>query len=238
MTAPLCFLDTETDGVHPDRRVWEIGAIRRDPDGTQYAWSAYVEINLDTADPYGLQVGRFYDRHPLGRYLSGLDHEPPEPQDTYHGLGTYFTAHAAARQVARITHGAHLVGCVPNFDSEALSGFLRDNLLLPAWHHHLIDVEALAIGWLTGRGRLDAPAPPWRSDDLSRACGVEPPGDDDRHTALGDARWAMRWYDAIRSPRCTCNEHDSTDPLEHDDDCPIWTTYKHATMQRLAPKAA
>lgn len=39
--------------------------------------------------------------------------------------------------------------------------------------------------------------PPWRSDDLSRTCGVEPPSDDERHTALGDARWALRWYDAM-----------------------------------------
>lgn len=38
---------------------------------------------------------------------------------------------------------------------------------------------------------------PWKSDDLSRACGVEPPTEDERHTALGDARWVMRLYDAI-----------------------------------------
>ncbi|MCK8670968.1 hypothetical protein M1M07_07535 [Rhodococcus sp. HM1] len=40
-------------------------------------------------------------------------------------------------------------------------------------------------------------APPYRSDDLSRACGVEPPAPEERHTALGDASWVKRWYDHI-----------------------------------------
>lgn len=34
ITIPLCFLDTETDGLHDDRQVWEVAAVRRDPDGT------------------------------------------------------------------------------------------------------------------------------------------------------------------------------------------------------------
>ena len=67
----------------------------------------------------------------------------------------------------------------------------------------------LALGLLLGRsngrqrvvgydGRTISLAPPWKSDDLSRACGVTPPEGDDRHTALGDARWVMAWYDAMR----------------------------------------
>ncbi|HTE66667.1 MAG TPA: hypothetical protein VK736_10485, partial [Candidatus Binatia bacterium] len=77
----------------------------------------------------------------------------------------------------------------------------------PAWHYHLIDVEALAVGWLSGlRSETTlatgayagfVPSLPWDSDDLSRACGVEPASEAERHTALGDARWAMRLYDAI-----------------------------------------
>lgn len=41
------------------------------------------------------------------------------------------------------------------------------------------------------------PALPWRSDELSRLIGVEPPGEAERHTALGDARWAARAWDAV-----------------------------------------
>jgi hypothetical protein len=38
MTAPLCFVDTETTGVHPGRRAWEVAIIRRDPDGYEEEW--------------------------------------------------------------------------------------------------------------------------------------------------------------------------------------------------------
>lgn len=38
---------------------------------------------------------------------------------------------------------------------------------------------------------------PWKSDNVSRVCGVEPPSEQERHTAMGDALWAMRLYDRI-----------------------------------------
>ena len=31
MSTPLVFIDTETDGLHPGRKAWEIALIRRDP---------------------------------------------------------------------------------------------------------------------------------------------------------------------------------------------------------------
>ncbi|MBO0875368.1 MAG: hypothetical protein J2P19_18455 [Pseudonocardia sp.] len=107
------------------------------------------------------------------------------------------------------TRGAHLVGAVPAFDADVLAQRMRAHGVLPSWHHHLIDVEAMAVGWLYGKygnpdngGRPveaegDAVTPPWRSDDLAQACGVEPATDDERHTALGDARWCARWWDAM-----------------------------------------
>jgi hypothetical protein len=39
-------------------------------------------------------------------------------------------------------------------------------------------------------------APPWDSEVLSRAVGVDPNAYE-RHTALGDARWARDIYDAV-----------------------------------------
>ena len=195
---PLCFLDTETDGISPARKVYEVAMIRRDDQG-QRETQFYVALDLSTADPFGLKVGGFYDRHPLGRYLTGaVDFIPTTWDDP-----GYRDARNAAHEVARWTHGAHIVGAVPNFDAEVLANLLRSEGLTPAWHYHLIDVEAMAVGWLAGRGTgLSSPQdhvvqPPWKSDDLSRACGVEPPTDDERHTALGDARWAMRWYDTL-----------------------------------------
>lgn len=201
---PIVAIDTETDGVHPSRKVWDVAMVRRDDQGereTQF----YVEIDLSTADPFGLTVGGFYVRHPMGRYLAGTEEDVPTPWDVPGYMGTL----VAAREIARWTHGAHLVGAVPNFDAEVLANLLRSEGLTPAWHYHLIDVEAMAVGWLNGVGMQAAndgvldcidfgkTAPPWKSDDLARACGVELPTDDERHTALGDARWAMRWYDTI-----------------------------------------
>lgn len=193
MTAPICFVDTETDGVHPDRKPWEIAIIRREPDGRETTWCEFIDIDLSTADPFGLRVGRFYDRHPLGRAIAyGDDHDPFEPYAV--GLGR----HPAAYRVAQLTHGAHLVGAVPNFDAEILARLLREETLTPAWHYHLIDVESLAVGYLAGEGR--PLAPPWDSSYLLEALGVTAIPDDQRHTALGDARWVRALYDAVMTP--------------------------------------
>lgn len=196
MSAPLCFIDTETTGVHPERQVWEIAMIRREDEGLDQELQFYVDVDLDKADPFGLKIGGFYDRHPQGRWLAGLDKGTEYPWGN--DQGTHLDKGTAARLVARLTHGAHLVGAVPNFDAEVLAAALRWQDLTPGWHYHLIDVEALAVGCLAGRyPRSTKHLPPWSSDELSRACGVEPPSDDERHTALGDARWARDLYDAI-----------------------------------------
>ncbi|MGH8576155.1 MAG: hypothetical protein ACREXX_14000 [Gammaproteobacteria bacterium] len=200
MSAPVCFVDTETDGVHPGRKPWELAIIRRTDTGED-TYHAYVEIDLSTADPFGLRVGRFYERHPLGIYLASSGTESGYPLPYPDGdAPTYVSATVAAAVVARVTHGAHIVGAVPNFDTETLAVLLREHELTPAWHYHLIDVETLAVGYLEGlTPGANHPGRdlPWDSEALSRACGVEPPGEDERHTALGDARWAMRLYDAI-----------------------------------------
>jgi hypothetical protein len=198
---PLVFIDTEADGVHHGRRVWEVAMIRRDDEG-QRETQFFVALDMRHSDPFGLQVGGFWDRHPSGRKVSG---KPPLPGPAP------LCKHDAAKEVMRWTFGAHLVGAVPNFDAETLAGLLRAEGYLPSWHYHLIDVEAMAVGWLRMASRIARDeedhnaadlldmdtAPPWKSDTLSRACGVEPPSDAERHSALGDARWAMRWYDAM-----------------------------------------
>jgi hypothetical protein len=209
----LAFVDTETTGVHPGRVAWEIAIIRRESDGTQRTMHAFIrDVDLSEADPFGLKVGRFYERHPSynGTVDEVLDDDPfaGSPVAPLPAGARLLDEQWAAVQVERLTRGAHLVGAVPNFDAEVFADMLRRHRLTPAWHYHLIDVENLAVGFLAGRraqleadGNLVAAdlrlAPPWKSDELSRGCGVEPPSDEERHTALGDARWAQRWYDAI-----------------------------------------
>lgn len=85
------------------------------------------------------------------------------------------------------------------------------------WHYHVIDVEALAAGWLARTRKMQAagyieseiavrlnrdpivgiaPHPPWNSTELSLAVGVDP-NDFDRHTALGDAKWAKAIFETV-----------------------------------------
>ena len=207
MNTPLCFVDTETTGVHPDREVWEVAIIRRDGRGNQAGRQFFVELDLAQADPFALNNFRFYDRHPVGQWLTN-----PIRSLYPRSSGDYLTKLGAARTIAHLTHRAHIVGAVPNFDTEVLGQLLRRHGLMPTWHYHLIDVEAMMVGYLNALASAakgdgwssekvnalrDQAAPPWKSDELSRAIGVEPPSDHERHTAMGDAYWAMRIYDKI-----------------------------------------
>lgn len=202
----LCFLDTETTSLRPDRRAWEIGLIVREPAGADVEHQWFIDahdLDLGNADVMSLKIGRFYERHPqyrLDRESTGTDVE-----------GEY----DALRLIEAITRGAHIVGAVPNFDTEVLGARMRADGICPSWHYHLIDVEALAVGWLNAmaavcerrdQGEIPGPergaelrdlgSPPWKSDDLSAAFGIKV-SEEDRHTALGDARWARAIYDAV-----------------------------------------
>lgn len=249
---PIVFLDTETNGLHADRRPWEIAWIRREIDGTETERCIQIaDIDNTNAELKGLQIGRFHDRFQGGPKAAAslLVHSTLVPREQR----TLLLEWDAAIEIERATRDAIIVGAVPNFDTEVLAAMLRRHRMCPAWRYQLVDVEALAAGWLAVNSALTPPsealtekrseryakelqlvdaresgdlvkiqdaeravadamdaenqewsrssaafvAPPWRSDDLSRACGVEPPSEEERHTALGDARWVKRWYDHI-----------------------------------------
>jgi hypothetical protein len=188
----IVFLDTETTSLRPDRRAWEVGLIVRDPgqpdDGAEHHWFIdAADLDLANADPMSLKIGGFYERHPFGS--DGDSVNSAEEADV-------------ADWLEAVTRGAHIVGGVPNFDTEVLGAMLRRQGLCPGWHYHLCDFENLIVGYLRGCGPAVAGEgwpflPPWNSAALSRAIGVEPPCDADRHTALGDARWAARVWDRV-----------------------------------------
>ena len=210
----LCFVDTETTSLRRDRRAWEIAVIARKPGGgdAEHRWLIDArDLELGNADPASLKIGRFYDRHPQA--------QPGRQRDR---TGVQAEGEVLA-EVEAITRGAVLVGCVPNFDAEVLAARMRANGICPSFHYHLCDVEALAIGFLHGRRSrqneiVDSyplendgePAPglvrwdepprqsrlPWSSDELAEALGVKV-STQDRHTALGDARWARDIWDAV-----------------------------------------
>lgn len=187
MTA-LVFLDTETTGLSLDDDIWEFAAIRREENGTE------------TEHHMFLRHDEFRCQELPEPFRS--DHMRRFPNVEQHGAwhpDALATREAAQRIAALFTDRPHVVGAVPNFDTERLAILLRVHGHRPGWHYHLIDVENLAAGWLCGTRPAGSRFPelPWDSDVLSRACGVEPPGEGERHTAMGDVRWAMRLYDAI-----------------------------------------
>ena len=193
----LVFLDTETTGLDPARHeVWEIGCIvsgHRDP-SCNGEWLWQLRPDLATADPNGLRIGRYYEREQLWRKGGGSAIVLASPWWKDDLRKVPYPSEAATRsevaeRLARLLDGAHMVGAVPSFDAAFLEPFLRRSGQAACWHYHLVDVEALAAGKL-------GLAPPWDSSELTQALGIEV-AEQDKHTALGDARWAKAIYDAV-----------------------------------------
>ena len=182
MTAPIVFLDTETTGLSLTDHIWEFAAIRREGDGSpDYPLHLFIEHDPEKA----AQLPEPFRRDLEARFDPDVAIAPRD----------------AARLIAHMLRPgangekAHVVGAVPNFDTERLAILLAAHDLAPCWHYHLIDVENLAVGFALGRGWA-TPELPWDSDQLSRIVGIEPPTDD-RHTAMGDALWARDIYDRM-----------------------------------------
>lgn len=176
----VVFVDCETTALDRDiRQVWEVALLTSDD---YFVWN--LPVDLSTADPVSLGMNGFHDRY---------NHFGKEPAEASAALRVF------ARSFAGLTRGAHLVGACVNFDEVSLWKLLRDNGECPMWHYHIIDVEALAAGFIKGRqwglaeaarsapsnqrgdilarhGRLLSfdPTPPWKSDALSLAVGVDP----------------------------------------------------------------
>lgn len=197
MTSDVGFLDTETTGLDAERHsLWEVALITSD---AEYVWQ--FPIDEGTADPFALDISGYWER----RWVN-----TPTTTETMADAATG-TAHSHllcldlgrfCRRFQELTVGMHFVGAVPSFDEERLRRLFARFNVMPRWHYHIIDVEALAVGYLHGvaaeaHGRDGTePSPPWKSEDLSRALGVHPERFE-RHTALGDARWAKAIYEMI-----------------------------------------
>lgn len=179
ITGPLVFLDTETTGLDPfTDHIWEIAAVIV-ADGAVTEYQMFVEHDVDLV----AALPDAYRRDHATRY---------DPTAAV-------SAADAARTVREwFTGRRHLAGANPAYDAAMLAHLMHHTGVgQPPWHHHLIDVETLAVAYLSSRGhRIDLP---WRSDDLAAATGLPmtlPDGQPRyaRHTALDDARWTRDWY--------------------------------------------
>ena len=215
---PLVFIDTETTGTHPERLPWEIAMIRREDGIDSRIVIQISDVDLSHAQPKGLEVGGFYKRH-----------RTYAPESEWKDGVMFYRENLAAVAVEKWTRGAHLVGVNPAFDDQTLDAMLRRHNLIPAWHYHVIDVSAMGLGYLRGyadHARRYGPydptqpentiAPPYKSDQIAAACGVRPLPDHLRHTALGDATWAMEWYDTLMLGAATAHSDTSSSTVETD----------------------
>ncbi len=189
----IAWCDTETTGLHPGCRPWEIAAIIRPAGGDVRSdiplrWFIDVrDLDLGNADPKALAIGGFYQRHP-----QMVDDQVP--RDEAPGV---FRLGDALAAIERLLRGAVVFGSNPGFDTGVLDPLMRAYRILPSWHYHPVDVPTLAEGWLRGSGR---PLPEQlKSDARCRAAGVDPDRYD-RHTALGDCELFRAVYERITEP--------------------------------------
>lgn len=190
-------IDTETLSLHAAGEIWEFGAVRRNADGTHRTLTLMLAYpNLRNADAQALAVGRFYERHP---------HAPVAPGERARLHARTAARPAFAREIAEFTHGAILLVNNVAFDVPRLERLLASEQLRPGWWYKPVDVVDMC------RGRLAADLDPevfaevvdvhgpvvgWGSSLIGELLGVAQQRDDERHTALGDARWVLRLYDA------------------------------------------
>lgn len=171
---PLLFLDVETLGLQEDSPIWEIALLHVTAHGQmREKWTCFVKHDPRLMDP---QLPDAFIEDYNKRFVGSRALDPIEAFDA----------------VSHFAEGSHVCGSNPSFDMERIEKL--DPARTMAWHYHPLDIPTLVHGYLLGKGV--APAPPWKSDYLSRIVGVDP-ADFDRHTAMGDCLWTFAMWEAV-----------------------------------------
>jgi DNA polymerase III epsilon subunit-like protein len=171
----LVFLDTECTGLDHDADIWEFAAVRRHADGSH----SELHMFLD------------HDRTKAARL--------PKPFRTDYATRCPINATelvpqrtAAMRIWKFIGNDAVVVGAVAAFDSQRLALlFARQRLPAPPWLYTVVDVCALAAGYLQAHGQpVEYPA---HVERVGERLGVAA-DTYDRHTAMGDVMFVERIF--------------------------------------------
>lgn len=179
----IAFVDTETTGLDPERHdMWELAMRVFDLNedgglGTRVEdIHIFVKPDMWLADPTALRMNKFYQRTNDPSFEWSADES------------------AAAAFVASLlgTDNCHVAGMNVPFDMAMIAKWLRRNDQVAAWHYHPIELESMMAAVLASSGH--PVGIPWKSDNLSKALGVEPPTKEQRHTAVGDMEWCERVY--------------------------------------------
>ena len=196
----LVFLDTETTSLRAsDGEIWEFAAVKVDQrTGAEKdrIWFQ-IECNLGEADPFSLKIGKYHERYGKNGFFEPDWDESTRRPASVPRNGEVVTKFDAAWFISEFTRGCTILGLVVSFDSERMERLLRDNFECPGWHYHVIDVEPFVAGYLKAMGHhLTLP---YSSNQLTELLGVEPPTEEERHTALGDALWVKRLWEAANA---------------------------------------
>ncbi|MCV7359181.1 hypothetical protein [Mycolicibacterium fluoranthenivorans] len=186
----ICFIDTETLGLHPDAPVWDFAAVRRFAAG-------------------GEDKTEFRIRHDPAHWLDELAKAPHGQQFVDDYLNRYVRSDAATEFDAAVmmnivTRGALVVACNPGFDLPRIDKLIVKHGMTPSYHYHPFDISSIVFGALATASRLDGKpplfytpdGPPWKSDALAAYRGVKAE-DYARHTAAGDVAWTVAQWDAV-----------------------------------------
>lgn len=173
----LAFCDTETLGLDPlIHPVWELAVITG---GEEHHWFVRVDdVDREFADPVALDLNGFTERY---------DHEVALPDYTL------------ASTLAGLLAGKVIVGANPHFDLSRLAAWFHRTGRDVPWHYRPCCIESVLygvnLGYLLAESNGSSVDVPWRALDLyERVTGLTQP-DEDRHTALGDARFVRSLWE-------------------------------------------
>lgn len=194
-------LDTETTGLDASLHgPWEVAVVSEE--GEEWCWE--LPVHLGFADSYSLSVGGYYDRAEKERLTGPLEtyglkylqtSSQPIAERVVHpsaGEGPMYMREAI-EEIHAVLRNRIVVCSNPHFDCKMLSPlFTEASLPAEPWYYHPADIKSIAWGVLVGEGALGDTRLDGRSDAMIDAAVGEAgwSGQHDRHTALGDARWA------------------------------------------------